>query len=146
VEVKKMKKSVIGIILVLALLCLPAVLAQTCDPVYVSGEIITNDNIEQPVDGATVDVYCNSNLLSTTSLPDGSYAVKYVDCACKWGDSVTVTATKGSATGSNTGTVNWDFAEVDISVVNVSIPEFGVIAASVAMIGALGGLVLFRRH
>ena len=118
------------------------------DPVYVMGKVYMDNNLSRPVAGASVSVDCRGNILTKTTKADGSYSVRYGNedsCECALGDNATVTAAKGSASGSNEGIVN-DWDPIYVAIVNVSIPEFGVIAAAVAMIGAIGGIVMFRRH
>ena len=82
----------------------------------------------------------------------GTYIVTFPQTHCKATDTVTVTASKGSVTGTKTGTVK-DFIkekclDLDIALVNVvipTVPEFGLIAGLTTVLGALGVFFVVRR-
>ena len=100
------------------------------------------------VPSAAVTVTCTHGtdfVRTTTSNGAGVYSVVFPASQCAVGDLVTVEAVSGSADGSNTGTVDHTGrCLVNTGIVNVSIPEFGLIAASVAVVGALG-IFIYRR-
>lgn len=66
---------------------------------------IYNSDYTALVSGAEVSVTCNSNILNTDSLDDGTYAVKFEENLCGLGDSVSVNAEKSDLSGSGTGIV-----------------------------------------
>jgi hypothetical protein len=141
-----MKNAILGLIMLLILATSAMATVETCNTVIVAGKIYESDHIT-PVANATVDVYCRDNHKGPiTSLSDGSYYTSYNCEQCALGDAVTVYAFKGPASGNSVGTVYSWTPSIDVAVVNVSIPEFGVIAASVAMIGAFAGILVLRRH
>jgi hypothetical protein len=83
----------------------------------------------------------------------GTYIVTFPQSQCIVGDKVTVIATsKDGATGTSTGTVK-DFIkekclDLDVAIVNVVIPmvpEFGLVAGTLTVLGALGTFFFVRR-
>jgi hypothetical protein len=111
---------------------------------------IYNANDNSPIDGASVTVHClhngTSNTGTTTSDAYGYYSVLFDKSKCGLHDSLTVDATKGSLSGSNTGTVTDTVVTWNIGVVNVPlVPEFGVVAGALTILGALGTFFVVRR-
>jgi len=97
------------------------------------------------VPGADVDVTCNNVTGTATTDLFGNYDVAFSSTDCKFGDPVSVTASKSPASGSNTGNMcAAGECEFPIGLVDVQIPEFGLIAASLAVVGALG-IFMFKR-
>ena len=99
--------------------------------------------------GAAVTVTCNDHILTTTSsLDDGAYNVVYnSDAGCVNGATLTVSGSKGSLAGSNTGIIHNDqFSDWDLGVVNVPmVPEFGAIAGSLTILGSMAIFFIVRR-
>ena len=105
------------------------------------------DQAHNNVSGATVTVICNNVTESTTSNIDGDYYVTFAPGICYFNDPVTVNAVKGSASGSNEGNMcSGEDCEIPVALVDVTVPEFGVIAGAVALIGALGIFVYKRKN
>jgi hypothetical protein len=108
--------------------------------------MITYADGTTPVVGANVEVNCNGNIKNDLSDSDGLYSVTYTLAECDALDTVSVTATLGEMSGSNTGTVCAEGeCPFNVAVVDVSIPEFttvGLIAVALAGIGVLA----FRRR
>ncbi len=103
------------------------------------------------VSGATVTATCKTASGGpVTTKPNGDYSLTLSPSGvCTPTDKVTVSASKGAASGQTsqpygTGTL----AEgVNIALVNVSIPEFGVIAGvSAAVLGGGAFMVIRRKH
>jgi hypothetical protein len=153
-----MKKLIIlGILAVVIILMTFSVTAETV-PTLVAGVIYEADHTT-PISGALVEATCDSVTLSQAdSNADGSYSIDFSGTACSKGDTVYVTATAdGGASGSNEGEVieySFNFVcpdeeclltKIDVAVVNVSIPEFGILAGSACIIGALAGFLVLRR-
>ncbi len=89
----------------------------------VAGKIYDN-NYNNFISGADIIVTCNNNPLSTASIDDGTYAVVFESCT--EGDSIHVSASKGSLTGEGDGIIiqNEDQTESDyISIVNLIIKQ-----------------------
>jgi len=112
----------------------------------VAGVIWNSDNSAK-VPLALVAVTCNSTLKNTTSLSDGTYAVNYVESeGCSDGTTATVTASKGSLSGSSSGTVHDFGLTVNLAIASVTLtPEFGIIAGVLTVFGALGIFMIVRR-
>ena len=66
---------------------------------------VYNSDYSSLIEGASVTVQCNTNRLVTTSLADGTYAVRFNQTECTLGNGVSVTASKGSLSGSGSGVV-----------------------------------------
>jgi LPXTG-motif cell wall-anchored protein len=76
---------------------------------------------------------------------DGKYYAFIPQLNCAVGDNVLVQAVKDDATGQNNGSVGYDEqCRINTALINVQIPEFGVIAGGLALLGALG-VVIYRR-
>jgi len=108
----------------------------------------TVTHLGAPVSGATVTVVCNG--VTQTGVTNGHGGYKFQDSQSNWPDgaTVTATATNGSLTGSNTGTVNRRNAQINMAVVDVSaVPEFGAIAGvSALLLGAVAFVFIRRRR
>jgi hypothetical protein len=114
----------------------------------ISGTVYELDNATV-VPGATVTVTCThasvDSVRTATSSAIGTYGVVFPVSQCDVGDSIVVEASKGSADGSNTGVVDHKrTCLVNTGIINVSIPEFGVIAAIGALVAGIG-IVAYRR-
>jgi hypothetical protein len=105
------------------------------------------DASSNPVNGASVDVTCNSITKSTVTGSDGLYLVTFAKADCGFNTPVHVVASFDEQTGENNGLTcaNVDICEgIPVALVDISIPEFSVIAGSVALVGALG-IFIYRR-
>ena len=116
-------------------------------PTYVTGNVYWSDGVT-PVEGASVEVNCNGFLRNDVTDAGGNYDVEYSAIECSSGDAVSVTATKDDAEGTNDGDVMCHSQECpfDIAIVDVQIPEFGVVAAGLALVGAIAGFAVLRRR
>jgi hypothetical protein len=113
----------------------------------VSGTI--TDNSAAVVSNAAVTVTCTHGLVDTQKIVmsgvDGKYYAFIPQLNCAVGDNVLVQAVKDDATGQNNGSVGYDEqCRINTALINVQIPEFGVIAGGLALLGALG-VVIYRR-
>ncbi len=82
------------------LLSLALVNAQT----LVAGKVYGNSFDNQVAD-ATVEVRCRNTILTTKTLGDGTYALRFDNALCSLGDSVQAYATKGTLTGQSSGII-----------------------------------------
>ncbi|MEM4710893.1 MAG: carboxypeptidase-like regulatory domain-containing protein [Candidatus Woesearchaeota archaeon] len=104
------------------------------------------DSSNNPVSGASVSVDCNGNILNTVTDASGMYYVFYPALLCNVGDTAIVTVNYGDQTFTGTGTVDYSKeCRINVGVVNVQIPEFGVIAAGLALIGAIAIFAIRRK-
>jgi hypothetical protein len=107
--------------------------------------VITKNHSTVAVAGATVTGDCNGHMMSDTTDAHGSYLLVYPTTMCAFGDTIHVTATDGSLSGANSGTIQGITTKLNLAVVNVDIPEYGLIGAIAA--GSAGiGLVAFTRR
>jgi hypothetical protein len=109
----------------------------------VSGVVTDNG---KPVAGAHVTVVCDNNAKHTTTDGSGSYLVTYPIAKCANNTKATAVATKGGLGGVNSGNVNQINTKLNIAIVNVSLPEFGVIAGFAAAIIGGGAFLVIRRR
>jgi len=140
-------KKIIFAIMALMVIGLVASVSAVITPAEVTGTIFQHDGVT-PVDSATVTATCGATTpASVLSLSDGTYDVQFNSADCPFGASVSVTAVKGSETGTATGTTcaSVDDCPIPVALVDVSIPEFGIMAGAVALIGALGIFVYKRK-
>lgn len=146
-----MNKIVLGV--VVALVMVMSVGAASSQ-VLVAGKIYSAD-FSNVVSGAMVNVTCmdvamGNTTLNTMSIEDGSYAATFNPGQCALNDGLSVHAFKeGVGENTVTGTVNIDMhpmLDLGIGVVNVPlVPEFGVIAAGITVLGAVAIFFFVRR-
>ena len=140
-----MKKEVLMIVVLMFLV--GAVSAKT----LIAGKIYKRDS-SKTVFNASVFVNCNGHIQHTMSLQDGSYAVVYSETgpeSCKAGDDLVVNATHpAEGDGQVSGVINpnvvgtWDLAIANVPLV----PEFGLVAGGLTVLGALVIFFLVRRE
>ena len=139
-------KTLLGLFLILGLMVIPAVVAAPLT--VITGTVTDADN--NVVDGATVEVTCTHDAVDTVELTtsdvDGQYYVTFSPLDCDDGDSVSVVVTYGEMGGSNDGTVSYADCMVNVGIVDVQIPEFGVVAAGLALVGAIAGFAVMRKR
>jgi len=139
-----MKNTTIFAIMALMILGVVASVS-AATPAAVTGTVYGPGNTT--ISGATVTVTCNSvTEPSVFSDIDGSYYVIFNETDCGYNTPVTVSAVKGSESGTNTGLTcaNAEDCEIPVALVDVSIPEFGVIAGAFALLAGIG-IVAYRR-
>ena len=161
-----MKKSLVysatclitSIIIIIATFPISVASANTpaCSPImgmtFVDGNI--TDLSGSPVEGADVDVTCHHGggnyETSTVSSSDGGYTVLYPTNECNTGDTVDVTAAKDGMSGANSGVVqDWNgcqIIDINVAVVDVVIPEFGLLTGAFTLISSLGAFFVIKRH
>lgn len=124
---------------------------------YIAGKVTTQGN--DPVSDASIVAVCHHSdgdhatpSPDITTQADGTYTVTFPDTQCSPADIVTVTATKGTKSGTNSGIVNHfglgGGITLDIAIVNVvvPVPEFGLITSAVAMIASTGYYFGFKKR
>jgi len=119
------------------------------DQTLVAGHIYDMEN--NPIDNAYVRVTCYHNeiptIQDTYTLENGAYSVLFSDRDCTGGDNVEIYAeAEGIGSGTAWGVVNPDkTAELNVSFVNLSIPEFGLIGGVIGILGSSAGFLFLRR-
>jgi hypothetical protein len=140
-----MKKKLVGIFMAAALVLagVGGVAVHALPPeTEVSGVVTDGGN---PVQNANVTVKCGATTLTDTTDASGTYLVSFTAAQCPPGSIVTVTATKGSKTGSKQGKIIGLTTKLNIGLVNVSIPEFGAIGGILAL-GLGAGVIMYARR
>jgi hypothetical protein len=143
-EIRLMKKLILGAFSALVLmLAIPAASFAATAQTDISGTVTDNGS---PVKGADVTLTCNGLTRHTTTGGKGAYLFVMQKANCPAGSNVTVSATKSSMGGSNSGTVNSESNKLNVAIVNVSLPELGAFAAAGAAILGGGAFLVIRRH
>jgi len=154
---KRFVLPVLALFVIISIIMISAVPITTVEFTRVSGVITDATKGNAPVSGAEVIVTCNGNEINTTSDVNGNYSVVY-PLLCYTGDSVSVSATYGSLSGSNNNAA-WN-TEIyldnstssclelifNVALINVPlIPEFGLLIGSLTLLSAVGIFFLVRR-
>jgi len=105
--------------------------------------VVTENQVA--VAGASVTVLCNGKTEMDTTDAFGSYLVHFASADCPFGTTVKVTATKDGKSGVMSGTVQGITTKLNLAIVNVSIPEYGLIGTLLAG-GAGVGLIAYMRR
>jgi hypothetical protein len=113
------------------------------NPAIVTGTVYDQSNAVVP--NANVMVTCDTQTGYATTDANGAYYMCFDADVCGYNDELYAEASTETASGSNTGEM-CDEKEcfMPIGIVNITIPEFGVIAGGIALIGALG-IFMYRR-
>lgn len=106
--------------------------------------VITENQVA--VAGADVTVLCNGNTKTDITDAMGSYLVTYAATECPFGSTVKVTAQKDGKSGVSSGTVQGITTKLNLAIVNVSIPEYGLIGAILATGTGIGMIAYMRRR
>lgn len=140
-----MKKLLLSLVGALGLLLIPVASASAA-PAYteVSGVIYYNG--VHVGKGVKVTVKCKGNKLTTKTNKSGSYLVQFRKQQCPKGSTVTVTATYKGVTASNTGKVTKETNKLNVAIVNVSLPEMGLVTGIGAALLGGGAFYLIRRQ
>jgi hypothetical protein len=113
---------------------------------YVMGQVTDSSN--NPVANVELDVVCDEEAETTFTDANGLYVVGMSNPTCEPGEIAYVTAVDYGVTNSgevcNGPESNLRCDGIDLALVNLTIPEFGVIAGGIALIGALG-IFMYRR-
>jgi hypothetical protein len=145
-----MKKKLMGLALVAAFVIVGfapvthAIDTGTPPQTDVTG-VITKSGVA--VAGANVQVTCMGNV-ETDSMTDaaGSYLVVFSATDCPSGSTVSVVAEKDGESGTASGTANGLTTKLNVAIVNVSIPEYGLIGAILAGGAGIGAIAFARRR
>jgi len=118
--------------------------ANAAPPTSVVTGVITEN--QMVVSGASVSVLCNGHTETDTTNAQGSYLVMYPSGDCPFGSTVKVTAQKGGKSGVASGTVQGITTKLNLAIVNVSIPEYGLAGGIVAGSAGIGLIAYSRRR
>jgi hypothetical protein len=139
---KKLLLGVLAAVLISAGVATNNVSAATTPQTDITG-VVTENSVA--VKDANVTVLCNGNTLTDTTDSFGSYLVSYDAVDCPFGVTVKVTAEKDGKSGVRSGTVHGITTKLNLAIVNVPIPEYGLVGALAA--SGLGiGLIAYTRR
>lgn len=119
------------------------------DITHVSGQVTGPDG--KPFKDADIVIICDGQTDNTKTRGNGNFNKIFIGKnTCEAGDTVTVTATKDGVSGSGSGIVvsrrDGRFVDVNFSVINFSVPEFGLLTGAVALIGSAGTFYALRKR
>jgi hypothetical protein len=106
--------------------------------------VITENQVA--VASASVSVLCNGHTEVDTTDAYGSYLVSYAAADCPFGSTVKVTAQKDGKSGVASGTVQGITTKLNLAIVNVSVPEYGLIGGILAAGAGIGMIFYMRRR
>jgi hypothetical protein len=103
----------------------------------------------EPVNGGSITVRCGSSTKVATIESNGHYGVSFTQSQCKSGDSASATASTSDGSGTNSTTVqntnvNGPVVDLDVAVIDITVPEFGMIGGAVTALGAVGSYLVMR--
>lgn len=121
------------------------------DTTIIAGTIYDSSNarVNGDKDFERVTVTCNGVVKTGDIGSNGGYTVTFRSNQCKEGDSVTTSAVTESGSGSNTTRVYGDDEEgpcgdTDVTVLDVSVPEFGLIGGIFTALASVAGYLKLR--
>ena len=140
-----MKKSIsLFMATVLAVLLVPASTLASSSLTDVSGVI--NFNGVHVGKGVKVTVSCNGHTVTGKTDKSGTYLVQFKKSQCKTKDTITVTATVNGITATSTAKADKETCRLNVAIINVSVPEYGLIGLTGAAITGSGAFFLIRRR
>jgi hypothetical protein len=135
-------KSTMAIVLAVFLLTVGSVFAvEESMPTIISGHVYEADG-KTPVPSVEVKVTCNAVELTDMTNDKGYYVVEYFE-GCPAGSEVSVKSggTESSGTVGTSKTLR-----KNLLYLNFNVPEFGVLGASLALVGAVVAFGVFRKR
>lgn len=123
------------------------VIAQT----WVGGTIKDSSNNPIPGGGSgdNVTVTCNGHVQVVPFDAAGNYGATYPQTDCKAGDEASAIVAIAEGSGSNSGTVqnttvNGPVVDLDVIVLDISVPEFGAVGAGVTGMASVAGYLYLK--
>jgi len=123
--------------------------AQVFAETWISGTVV--DGANNPVNGGQVLINCNGTVKTVGILANGSYAASFPQSQCKAGNGVTATASTDEGSGSNSTSVqntvvNGPIVDLDIAVIDITVPEFGLIGGFLTGAVGIAGYFFMRQR
>lgn len=144
-KVTGMKKLLTGLLVALfASASITTATAHAAPPQTSITGVVTENQMS--VAGASVTVVCNGHTETDTTNAQGAYLVNYLSADCPFGVTVKVTATKDGKSGVKSGTVRGITTKLNLAIVDVEIPEYGIIGALAAGGTGVGMVYYIRRR
>lgn len=138
-----MKKLLVGALVTLFAVAGAVGSASAAAPQTDITGVVTENHVA--IGNANVSVWCNGNTQMDTTDAFGSYLAIFTTAECPFGSTAKVTAEKDGKSGVMTGTVQGLTTKLNLAIVNVSIPEYGLLGAVVAG-GAGVAMITFMRR
>lgn len=146
-----MKNLILGLALIVGLMFAGASAAAVppveCYETYINGVVYSGADLSTPpVPNVQVDVTCNGYTHSSmTADPSGYYGLIFSDAEnCNVGEPVQ--ACVGSVCNTKAVLTCLEANQLNVLAVDIfNVPEFGLVAASVALAGAVAGFVFLRK-
>ncbi|MFA6005276.1 MAG: hypothetical protein WC775_02205 [Patescibacteria group bacterium] len=146
---KKLTFSALVTLILFSLVLIPQASAQPApvEQTIVNGQV--KDGANNPVSGASVQTNCNGNVRNTSTNGDGKYQTVYTGTECPVNTVVTAQATAGSQSGGGSGQVqeviNTGTVIINVALINIAVPEFGLMTGAVAAVGSLAVFLKMRK-
>ncbi len=145
----KASKLILGIAFGVAALALSTTQAsaQFFSETWISGTVYNTEG--SPVNGGSVNVTCGSTTKLAIIDGSGNYAKMFTQVECKAGDTASATASTGEGSGTNSevvqnSSVNGPIVDLDVAVIDITVPEFGVIGGALTGLISVGGYLVMR--
>jgi len=121
--------------------------AQMIRETWISGTVYNNEG--SPVNGGSVNVTCGATTKLAIIDGSGNYAKTFTQVECKAGDTATATASTGEGSGTSSEVVqntvvNGPIVDLDIAVIDITVPEFGLIGGALTGLISVGGYLAMR--
>lgn len=143
--VRYMKKLILSLLVGFGLVLVPIASASAASAYTdVTGTI--NYNGAPVGKGVKVIVKCNGNKLTDTTSKKGAYFVQFTKKECPASAKITVSATYGGITGSSKGKATKESNDLNVAIVNVSLPELGFVTSIGAVLLGGGAFFLIRQR
>lgn len=139
-----MKKLLLGVLAALVVVAGGSLKASAAPAETSVTGVVTKNQIAQA--GAMVTVTCGGSVRIDTTDGMGSYLVHFTTAECPFGSTVKVVGEKGSEKGVASGTVQGVTTKLNLAIVNVAIPEFGLVGALAATGLGIGMITYMRRR
>lgn len=146
---------VLGLLTFSFLVILPAYKASQATAVLTLVSGIIKDTGGTPVGGAMVTIICHHGGTDHTKFDVsrmvpadevGFYQVLFPVTKCTFGDTITVHASKDDMNGSNSGTVSGGDININVAIISVTVPEFGLITGAFALFASAGTFLALKRR
>jgi hypothetical protein len=128
----------------IAMLFMPAAALAHGNTTEVTGTISSNG--KHVGKGIAVIVSCDGHTRQTITNRHGVYSIKFKKRQCNFNETITVTATVNGVTGTSTGKARHERCSFNVAVINVSVPEYGLLGLTGATVIGGGAFLAIRRR
>lgn len=140
-----MKQKIIALLAIVVVSAgLVSATANATSPTTAVTGVVTENFTAVP--NANVTALCKGHTQADVADAQGSYLVLFPSADCPFGSTVKVTASYGGHGGASSGTVNGVTTKLNLAIVNISIPEYGMIGGAIAGSAGIGMIIYSRRR